>query len=133
MRQASGTSSASKGALLTCCTPGTPQNHSDMAAPDCANTASWCLWCSPSLVLIPFSLILQVAPSQQTFSTSNCAQSPLPFSSLASGEMHTTWPGKVVSWPDALEAIQQLPNAMRSTSSSNVQDAVMMLGREKSA
>ncbi len=56
---------------------------------------------------------------------------PFAINSLASGEMHTTWPGKVVSWPDALEAIQQLPNAMRSTSSSNVQDAVMMLGREK--
>ena len=51
--------------------------------------------------------------------------------SLASGGTHTTWPGNVKSWSDALAAIQQLPDAMRSSSSSStIQGAFRILQGE---
>ena len=41
-----------------------------------------------------------------------------------------TWPGKVVPWPGALAAIQQLQTTMQGSSSSTIQAAVTILQRE---
>ena len=50
--------------------------------------------------------------------------------SLASGATHTTWPGKVVHWPGALAAIQELHHTIQGSSSSTAHAAVSVLRLE---
>ena len=67
------------------------------------------------------------APTTADFFNFKLRPEPFANNSLASGKMHTTWPGKVVPWPGALAAIQQLQTTMQGSSSSKVQDAVTIL------